>query len=227
MTIRTVIADYASATWAATLVAAWWLGGATAHVRVDLAMTEVIGARMLRARAGHVPAERGDGRDLVVGIPGGGHLALTVPEDGGIERALAALEPGSGRAGSPSGGPRAATEGDLRARLTERLATDPDATVADLQQAGVAAYVARSPEGLIVDGHLSSRHYFMRMDHPVIGAGFHMCLPWLDPTRPREVWYRRAPLLGEDDDWAARTWTADGPGPGASRTAIGRSVPAR
>jgi crotonobetainyl-CoA:carnitine CoA-transferase CaiB-like acyl-CoA transferase len=109
--------------------------------------------------------------------------------------------------------PGAVTEADLRALIEARWAADGGGIVADLQRAGIAAYVARSPEGLIVDDQLASRRYFMRMDHPVIGDGFHMCLPWQEVARSRRAWYRRAPLLGEDDEWATRSWREPPDGP--------------
>ena len=46
VTLRMVLADYSSAVWAATVCAAWWIGGSVDDERLDLSMAEVVANRI-------------------------------------------------------------------------------------------------------------------------------------------------------------------------------------
>jgi crotonobetainyl-CoA:carnitine CoA-transferase CaiB-like acyl-CoA transferase len=72
----------------------------------------------------------------------------------------------------------------------------------------VPAYPAPGPEALPADPQLAARGYFVRLDHPVIDGSYLMAVPWTEAGVPRGSWYRRAPLLGEQDAWARRAWAA-------------------
>jgi hypothetical protein len=198
--MRTVLADYASAVWAATVVAAWWLGGAVDAERVDLAMTEVVAGRMLRPDIDLSPASDGATKDLIVDVPGIGHLALSVRAQDWEQATMAVLGLGGREATGPP------TEDEVVNGLRDLAAVDAQMAVRTLQEAGIAAYLAQSPEGLIADGQLVSRQFFLRLDHPEIGNSFFTTLPWKGVGEPRAAWYRRAPLLGEDDEWARHEW---------------------
>jgi crotonobetainyl-CoA:carnitine CoA-transferase CaiB-like acyl-CoA transferase len=198
ITIRTVMADYSSATWAATIVAAWWLGGGQGAYAIDLSMAEVVATRMI----GAVPAgPEADG--VIVDLAGGGHLALTAPAGRTWPAAVAAALGGEG---SPEPVSDAAAGELVRARAEADLG----GTVAILQAAGVTAYMAPGPEALHADPQLVARGFFVRQDHPVIGDAYLMAVPWTEAGVPRgAVWYRRAPLLGEQDEWARQAWGHD------------------
>ncbi|HEY2286088.1 MAG TPA: CoA transferase [Streptosporangiaceae bacterium] len=194
VTIRTVLADYASATWAATLVAAWWLSGGQGSYAIDLSMAEVTAGRMITGRAA-----RPDPGGEIVDLADGGHLAVSGtaghPWPAAVLRAL-------GGGDRPETVSAAAAQELLRARAE----ADPGGTVAVLQAAGIAAYVAPGPEVLAEDPQLAARGFFVRRPHPVIGTAFSMAVPWTEAGLPRGDWYRRAPLLGEQDDWARQAW---------------------
>jgi crotonobetainyl-CoA:carnitine CoA-transferase CaiB-like acyl-CoA transferase len=197
VTIRTVMADYSSATWAASLVAAWWLGGHQGAYAFDLSMAEVMATRMI----GTVPDEPGpDG--VIVDLAGGGHLAVTGPDGTPWPAAVTAA-----LGGAP--GPDPATAADAGALLRSRAEDDLAGTVAILQAAGVPAYMVPGPEALPDDPQLAARGFFVRLDHPVIDGSFLMGVPWTEAGVPRGGWYRRAPLLGEQDEWARQAWAGD------------------
>jgi crotonobetainyl-CoA:carnitine CoA-transferase CaiB-like acyl-CoA transferase len=217
ITIRTVMADYSSATWAASLVAAWWLGGGQGAFAIDLSMAEVMATRMIGAVPG---GPEPDG--VIVDLPGGGHLAVTAPAGAAWPAAVAAAldgEPGpaTGTAAAADGepGPEPVTAAFAEALLRSRAGQDLVGTVAILQAAGVPAYPAPGPEALPADPQLAARGYFVRLDHPVIDGSYLMAVPWTEAGVPRGGWYRRAPLLGEHDAWARRAWAADRLGPAA------------
>ncbi len=95
ITIRTVMADYASATWAASLVAAWWLGGGQGAFVIDLSMAEVMAVRM----TGLTAAEGDGGRRGQPG-PGRGHHRPGGPRLPGNLRAGRPVLAGCGRPGA-------------------------------------------------------------------------------------------------------------------------------
>jgi crotonobetainyl-CoA:carnitine CoA-transferase CaiB-like acyl-CoA transferase len=195
LTIRTVMADYASAMWAATLVAGWWLGGGHGAYTIDLSMAEVMAVRMTALAAAAIPdldeaiVDLGDSRYLAVSAPAGSSW----PD--AVGRAL-------GR-----GGTEPVTASTAEVFLRERAAQDIDDLVGSLQAAGVPAYAAVRPEALPDDPQLAARGTFVRLPHPEIDEGsFLLALPWTEAGVPRGAWYRRAPLLGEHDEWAAAAW---------------------
>jgi crotonobetainyl-CoA:carnitine CoA-transferase CaiB-like acyl-CoA transferase len=199
ITMRTVMADYSSATWAASLVAAWWLGGGQGAYAIDLSMAEVMATRMM----GAVPdGPEPDG--VIVDLADGRHLALTAPAGVAWPAAVAAA-----LGAEPGAEPASATAAE--ALLRSRAEQDPGGTVAILQAAGVPAYLAPGPEVLPVDPQLAARGFFVRLDHPVIDGSYLMAVPWTEAGVARGAWYRRAPLLGEQDDWARQAWDSDHP----------------
>jgi len=202
VTIRTVMADYASAMWAASLVAAWWLGGGHGAHEIDLSMAEVMAVRMTgrtsAERQGSRPPVSSDRDEAIVNLEGGRHLAISAPP--GISWPDAVVRALGGETTD-----RLAA-GTAAALLQERAEQDPYQTVSILQAAGVAAYVAVRPEALPADPQLTARGTFVRLPHPVIDASYLLALPWTEAGVPRGAWYRRAPLLGEHDEWAARAW---------------------
>jgi crotonobetainyl-CoA:carnitine CoA-transferase CaiB-like acyl-CoA transferase len=202
ITIRTVMADYSSATWAATLVAAWWLGGGQGAFVIDLSMAEVMAVRMMRVAAAESEAGRAaspDQDEAVVDLAGHGYLAISAPA--GLSWPAAVVQALGGESTGPVA--RGTAEALLRAGADQDL----DGTIARLQAAGVAAYLAVRPEALPADPQLAARRTFVCLPHPVIAGSYLLALPWTEAAVERGAWYRRAPLLGEHDEWAAAAWT--------------------
>jgi len=196
------MADYASATWAASLVAAWWLGGGQGAFVIDLSMAEVMAVRMM----GLTAAEGDGGRaaspnpdEAIIDLAGHGYLAISAPArlswPAAVVRAL----------GGESTGPVA--RGTAEALLRAGADQDLHGTIGRLQAAGVAAYIAVRPEALPADPQLAARRTFVCLPHPVIDGSYLLALPWTEAAVERGAWYRRAPLLGEHDEWAAAAWT--------------------
>jgi crotonobetainyl-CoA:carnitine CoA-transferase CaiB-like acyl-CoA transferase len=204
ITIRTVMADYASAMWAATLVAAWWLGGGQGSYEIDLSMAEVMAGRMIGSgrspRVGGPRPDCPDRDEAIIDLGVLGYLAVSAPAGIPWPDAVArALDGQATDCVAP-----ATAETLLRARADQDL----DGTVAVLQGAGVSAYVAVKPEALPADPQLAARGTFVCLAHPVIDGSYLLALPWTEAGVPRGSWYRRAPLLGEHDGWARQVWVA-------------------
>jgi crotonobetainyl-CoA:carnitine CoA-transferase CaiB-like acyl-CoA transferase len=193
ITIRNVAADYETAIWAATLAAAWWLGGGKDAQAIDLSMAEVVATRMIGQPTDSPPRD-----EAVVDLGGRRFLAITAPAGTTWPEAVArALGGGPGDS---------AAAGTAESLLRERAEQDIGHLVADLQAADVAAYVAVIPEALPDDPQLAARGTFVALPHPVVGLGYLLALPWAEAGSARSAWYRRAPLLGEHDKWAAQAW---------------------
>jgi crotonobetainyl-CoA:carnitine CoA-transferase CaiB-like acyl-CoA transferase len=73
---------------------------------------------------------------------------------------------------------------------------DADAAMLQLQAAGVAAGVARSPYDLAGDPHLAARGYWQTVDRPYCGPHVQPSLPFRESDRPYAVRHA-APTLGE------------------------------
>ena len=202
ITIRTVMADYASATWAASLVAAWWLGGGQGAFVIDLSMAEVMAVRMMGLTAAEGDGGRAaspDPDEAIIDLTGHGYLAVSAPA--GLSWPAAVVRALGGESTGPVA--RGTAEALLRAGADQDL----HGTIARLQAAGVAAYIAVKPEALPADPQLAARRTFVCLPHPVIDGSYLLALPWTEAAVERGAWYRRAPLLGEHDEWAAVAWT--------------------
>jgi len=69
-----------------------------------------------------------------------------------------------------------------------------------LQKAGVAAAVVQNAEDLARDSQLAARHFFVSLEHPVLGATFSdRSALW--PWREKQTGWRAAPQLGEDNHY--------------------------
>ena len=79
---------------------------------------------------------------------------------------------------------------------------DRDFVVNLLIQAGVPAAPSRNADDLMADPHLAARGAFVEVDHPEVGPRLFHGAPWImsDPG----VETRRAPLLGEHNDYVFR-----------------------
>ena len=75
---------------------------------------------------------------------------------------------------------------------------DPDEAMALLQQAGVAAGVARLPGDLDRDPHLIARSFWRRMDRPFIGPHWQSAAAFREGPLPYPI-RRVAPTLGQDN----------------------------
>jgi crotonobetainyl-CoA:carnitine CoA-transferase CaiB-like acyl-CoA transferase len=193
--VGTAIADCNIALWAATLAAAWWLGGAAAY-RFDLSMIEVVAANLngLPLDVARAPAPA-RAPDLILRCVDGSVAVAT----GGrpYARALAAL--GLDPAQAPVRVAYAEAAADLRG--TAHPAAE---VVAALAEAGFAAYRSLGVAEVVRDAQLEGRGFVVRLPHPEVGVAPIFALPWKEAGTRRDApdgWYRRSALLGEDDDW--------------------------
>jgi crotonobetainyl-CoA:carnitine CoA-transferase CaiB-like acyl-CoA transferase len=202
VTLRMVLADYSSAVWAATVCAAWWLGGTVDDERLDLSMAEVVANRIplpeitrdARDGAG-VQAEV----DLLVDLDSR-YLAVTVSASDWpkLLAPLLGLQATSGHSRN--------LEDEVIQALRAAAERDLEGTVSRLQQAGIACYPASNPQMLVADPHLAQREFFVALQHPIMGETRIIALPWRVMGRPRSDNYWRAPMLGEHEAWAAQVF---------------------
>jgi crotonobetainyl-CoA:carnitine CoA-transferase CaiB-like acyl-CoA transferase len=193
VSVRSALADYCAAMWAATFGVAWWLGGGSDQVQVDLSMAEVIASKLLPPDDQLVDADRPAGTDLVVILDDERFIAATPDAFDDVVEAL--------------GGHRYDDVAEARDEACRLIAEagnkDADDAVATLQKAGVAAYVVQSPDALLADEQAAARGSFPEVDHPVLGRRKIVGLPWKEAGAPRTA-YRAAPLLGSADDEVER-----------------------
>ncbi|SHL08199.1 Crotonobetainyl-CoA:carnitine CoA-transferase CaiB [Pseudonocardia thermophila] len=204
--VLTSFADYCASVWGALLAAAWWLGDPGEACDFDIAMAEVVAAKVddVTPPRPVPPAEAGAvrGREFLVRCADGDvALATTAPTD--VRTAAAEL-------GLDVGALSIVRSADAFV-LDVRDGTAP-------QSADVLAAAARFatacralvPTEVITDEQLAAREFFLGLDHAEIGTATIFALPWKRALRPR-TGYRAAPLLGQDDRWMAEelTHTAD------------------
>lgn len=187
------LADYAAAIWVAILTAAWYLGGAKGDQRVDLSMAEAVAVK-LRHLDREVDATH---HDLLVSVPGGSTIALSVRADSDLDAARVAKALRQGVSGE-----------DIATVVARAAGADSaQAVVSALQAAGVAAHVVRLTGDVVTDPQLRSRQFFLAVDHPVVKPAEIIALPWKQAGRPRSG-FRAAPLLGDGDHTAREAFTA-------------------
>jgi crotonobetainyl-CoA:carnitine CoA-transferase CaiB-like acyl-CoA transferase len=193
--VGTAIADCNIALWAATLAAAWWLGGAGPYL-FDLSMIEVVAANLngspLDVARAPSPAAA---PDLILRC-GDGSVAVATGSRPYSE-ALAALELDPG-------------EVPVRVAFIEAVAdlSPTGHTVEDVLgaagKAGFAAYRSLGTAEVVHDAQLEGRGFIVRLAHPEVGIAPIFALPWKLAGTRRDApggWYRRSAVLGEDDDW--------------------------
>lgn len=195
VSIKTSLADYCVAIWAATLATAWWLGGSSDDDHADLSMAEVIAARLTTVLA---QTTGSDDDNFIVPTSAGEQLAVTLRPSHDRTAIMSAL-----RDQNLLPDPHVAH--GIAGALTCAAGVDASATVRVLQEAGIAAYVATTTQSLLADEQLRARNYFVELDHPVAGPVEIIALPWKVAGADR-TGYRRAPLFGEDDDWAQQAF---------------------
>ena len=76
---------------------------------------------------------------------------------------------------------------------------DAHALSAALQEAGVASFLLAAGEDLVSDLQLAHRQHYLQFQHPEAGMRRWERHAFLLSETPG--WPRRAPLLGEDNDW--------------------------
>jgi crotonobetainyl-CoA:carnitine CoA-transferase CaiB-like acyl-CoA transferase len=84
-------------------------------------------------------------------------------------------------------------------------AVEGQSAVAQLQSAGVAAYLVGSIADVFVDPQLTWRGTFINLEHPLVGVEPMPGLPWQFSDISCEV-RRRAPLLGEHSSEVLEDW---------------------
>jgi crotonobetainyl-CoA:carnitine CoA-transferase CaiB-like acyl-CoA transferase len=193
--VGTAIADCNIALWAATLAAAWWLGGAQPY-RFDLSMAEVVAANLngspLDVANAPPPAVA---PDLILRCSDGSVAVATGSRP--YSEALATLGLDEGEAPIR----RAYTEATADLRGAARTVED---VLPGLGQAGFAAYRSLGVAEVVRDSQLEGRGFIVRLEHPEVGIAPIFALPWKVAGTRRDApdgWYRRSALLGEDDDW--------------------------
>jgi crotonobetainyl-CoA:carnitine CoA-transferase CaiB-like acyl-CoA transferase len=201
VSIRTSLADYLVAIWAATLATAWWLGGSTDDHRVDLSMSEVMAVRLTSLLA-KTNNSTGSDENLIVTADGGPQLAVTLHSPDERQHVIDTLRD-SGLLPDRDGQPD-----DVESALAGAAGRDVGATVQALQAAGIAAYVAKTTTTILTDDQLRDRDFFLALDHPVAGPIEVLTLPWKVADSLRSG-YRPAPLFGADDEWARQAFRAD------------------
>ena len=91
-------------------------------------------------------------------------------------------------------------QGTLEAAIGEWTSDrDPDAAMATLQAAGIAAGAVRTPLALTGDPHLLARSFWRRLDRPFIGLHWQSSAPFREGPDPYPV-RRAAPTLGQDNE---------------------------
>jgi crotonobetainyl-CoA:carnitine CoA-transferase CaiB-like acyl-CoA transferase len=189
--LRTALADYCTALWAATFAVAWWLGGYTDQERVDLSMSEVVALKLMDVDSSAGRAARNVGNEFIVPAANGKFLAVsfTSAEDQArVRQALGAT----------------ATD-DMAMILSESASGDAEGTVRLIQQAGVAAYLVRTVDDVHADVQLRARKFFYGVEHPIVADAEITTLPWKIAGAPRSG-YTAAPTLGAHDEWARQTF---------------------
>ena len=184
--IRTSLADYCAAVWAATLAAAWWLGGMHDGETVDLSMAEVIALKLPPGEVTAGSSAKRNSEDLIVKFGSESYGTVSAPGLSDLQTALQVPDRGS-----------AADERVTAAKaLASSFGSDAEGLTARLQSSGIPAYIARTPAGLLSDEQVAARGFFVKLNHPELGELRIIALPWKVAGEPRSG-YRSAPLLGE------------------------------
>jgi crotonobetainyl-CoA:carnitine CoA-transferase CaiB-like acyl-CoA transferase len=205
-TMRTSFADYCVAVWGAMVTAAWWLGDGDGCA-IDLSMAEVVAAKLsglrLSPSAGGMPDA---GREFLIRCPDGQQVAVATDQS----RRPDAVEAALGLADAEVGRSHA---GDV---IILDVSAGPSSSQEILDLAAgaefpMSAYLAKTPDQVLEDAQLAERDFLHRLSHPEVGSSYIFALPWKEAFRPR-TGYRRAPLLGEDDEWMEEVLTqSEGP----------------
>jgi crotonobetainyl-CoA:carnitine CoA-transferase CaiB-like acyl-CoA transferase len=161
-TIRTSFADYSVAVWAATLAAAWWLGGSD-PLLFDLSMSEVIAAKL-----DGLPLDGGDAEAVtapdLVDTPG----MIVRCTDGSVAVDMGAASEADVLAAA--GVDPARAEVTRSPLVVSADLTSAGRTVAEAQEglagAGFAAHVVLPVAALVRDAHLEARGFLLPLDHP-------------------------------------------------------------
>jgi crotonobetainyl-CoA:carnitine CoA-transferase CaiB-like acyl-CoA transferase len=95
---------------------------------------------------------------------------------------------------------RKRNEDALESLVTEwTVARPPEAAVAVLQRAGIAASVSMNSQDIADDPHLAESGFFVHLPHPEVGTRLHLGIPWRMSDTPCTVGHA-APCLGEHTD---------------------------
>jgi len=189
ITIWSSIADYAAAVWAATVAVAWWIGG-TSGRRCDLSMVEVMAGKLNGLAIDGPPVDK-DTYDVLIRCDKD-YVAVSATEQEYAEL----LENFPVQASQPKA-PSDATSVLLSAEAPS-IAGPILATA--LATAGFRASLVHGPAEVLADRQLEARGFVVDLPHPEVGRAPIFALPWKLAGELRSG-YRRAPLLGEDDDW--------------------------
>jgi crotonobetainyl-CoA:carnitine CoA-transferase CaiB-like acyl-CoA transferase len=200
-------ADFITAYYLATLIAAWAISDrdATSSTSVDLSMVELAASRhneFIAARSDQRPdrsdrAESGV-RDWVV------HLDNEDPSPGIAISASSADLAKSLNAISDASRPRPADSGNAetpQAVLRHAYAAmGADELCRRLQADGIPCAPVLAGEALVENQHLIERGLFVRVTHPVWNSRRMLGLPWSIDDKPRPD-MQPPPLLGNADGW--------------------------
>ena len=208
LNIDTAMADYCSALFAASLIAAWALGRGRLGGHLDVAMAEVLAgnfADQFASASADLGLMREAGNDIYPHTPnntyrtaGGQWIALSVMSDAEWEHLIGTLDQpkrltsldyrSAAQRWSKRNEIDKAIQSSLRRRSGSRV-------VRELQRSGVAAAMVETPASLIKSKHLSIRHFFQTVEHPVVGSRRILGVPW-QIFGQGPIALRPAPLLG-------------------------------
>jgi crotonobetainyl-CoA:carnitine CoA-transferase CaiB-like acyl-CoA transferase len=178
--------------WTAILIAGWWLEEGT-EKSFDVSMAELVASKLNDARLDGEQCFSGRDDQVLVRFDDG-YLALAAPTGHRHEMVLTALDIGidDGRVERDAGILVVDMRGSGRAR---------DEVLHQASERGITGYLAKGAAELVIDPQLRGRGFIVELEHPAVGVSPVFALPWKIANEPR-AGYRRAPLLGEDDNWA-------------------------
>lgn len=197
-TVTTSFGDYCASVWGALLAAAWWLGDAGDGCDFDVAMAEVVAAKVddVVAPRPIAPGEEVRGREFLVRCADGGEVAIAAPAPVDPRAVAAGLRLDLGAVSMVWSG--------------EAIVLDDRDGAGSPSAAEVLAAAARFgtacrvlvPTEVVADEQLAARDFLLGLAHAEVGTATVFALPWKPALRPR-TGYRAAPLLGQDDQWMA------------------------
>jgi crotonobetainyl-CoA:carnitine CoA-transferase CaiB-like acyl-CoA transferase len=197
-TVLTSFADYCASVWGALLAAAWWLGDPGEGCDFDVAMAEVVAAKVddvVGPRPVN-PDEQARGREFLVRCADGKEVAIATAEQADPWTVAAGLGVGPETLQVVRSGDAIVL--DARSGTGSPTAAE---VLAKAAQFGTACRVL-VPNEVVADEQVTAREFLLGLPHPDVGTATIFALPWKRALRPREG-YRAAPLLGQDDRWMA------------------------
>ena len=167
--VGAAITDCNTALWAATLAAAWWLGGAEPYL-FDLSMAEVVASNLngspLDVSTSPPPAVA---PDLIIRCSDGSVAVATGSRPYGDALSTLGLDEGEA--------PIRRTYGEAVADVTKMSRTVED-VLQEVGEAGLSAYRSLGTAEVVRDAQLEGRGFIVRLGPPAVGISPIFALPW-------------------------------------------------